>query len=113
VSESDRFQLIVSIVPQGHASHVVAAAKEAGARGGTIVRGRGSGVHEASRFFGVAIEPEKEVVLILIGRELTRTVVDAIVKDGRLNEPGRGIAFVLDVPHVVGITELVESGAKL
>lgn len=113
MSETDRFQLIVSIVPQGHASHVLQAAKAAGARGGTILRGRGSGVHEASRFFGVAIEPEKEVVLILIGRELTRKVVDAIVKDGRLNEPGRGIAFVLEVPHVVGITELIESGAGL
>jgi nitrogen regulatory protein PII len=113
VSETDRFQLIVSIVPQGHASHIVEAAKVAGARGGTIVRGRGSGVHEAGRFFGVAIEPEKEVVLILIGSELANAVVDAIVRDGRLNEPGRGIAFLLDVPRVVGITELIESGAKL
>jgi nitrogen regulatory protein P-II 1 len=111
VSETDRFQLIVSIVSQGHASPIVVAAKAAGARGGTIVRGRGSGVHEASRFFGVAIEPEKEVVLILIGRELTASVLDAMVKAGRLNEPGRGIAFVLDVPLVVGIAELLESGA--
>lgn len=113
MSETNGFQLIVTIVPQGHASHVLQAAKAAGTRGGTIVRGRGSGVHEAGRFFGVVIEPEKEVVLILIGRELTRKVVDAIVKDGRLNEPGRGIAFVLEVPHVEGITELVESGARL
>lgn len=103
MSDQDRFQLIVTIVSQGHASHVVEAAKAAGARGGTILRGRGSGVHESGRFFGVPIEPEKELVLVLVPRSLTDTIMDAIVRDGKLDQPGKGIAFVLDVPRVAGI----------
>lgn len=107
MADQTEYQLIISIVPQGQASTIVDAAKGAGARGGTIVRGRGSGVHESARFFGVAIEPEKELVLILIGRDKTRGVLDAVMKAGKLDQPGKGIAFVLDVPHVVGIAELV------
>ncbi|CAN5721861.1 hypothetical protein BH23DEI1_BH23DEI1_08190 [soil metagenome] len=105
MTDQDPTQLIVTIVSQGHASRIVEAAKSAGARGGTIVRGRGSGVHESSRFLGVAIEPEKELVLVLIARSLTDTVMDAIVEAGRLKEPGRGISFVLDVPRVEGIAQ--------
>lgn len=108
MSDNDRFQLIVTIVPQGFASTVVEAAKAAGARGGTILRGRGSGVHEVGRFFGVPIEPEKEIVLVLIGRERTATVMKAVVDAGRLDAPGTGIAFVLDVPMVAGIAELAD-----
>ncbi len=103
MSDRDRFQLLVTIVSQGQATRIVEAAKSAGARGGTILRGRGSGVHESGRFFGVPIEPEKELVLVLVPRTITDTVLDAITAAGHLNEPGKGIAFVLDVPRVAGI----------
>ena len=104
-----RFQLIVTIVSQGYASHIVEAAKAAGSRGGTILRGRGSGVHESGRFFGVAIEPEKELVLVLVPTSITQKVLDAVVEAGKLDKPGTGIAFVLDVPHVAGIAHPEES----
>jgi nitrogen regulatory protein P-II 1 len=100
------FQLIVVIVSQGSCSPLVAAAKGAGAEGATILRGRGSGVHEAGRFLGIPIEPEKDVILILIDKTMTDTVLDAIVAAGGLDKPGKGIAFVLDVPRVEGIVHL-------
>ncbi len=96
-------QLIVAIVPQGRCPVLVAAAKEAGAEGATIVRGRGTGVHESSKFLGVPIEPEKDLLLVLIPTDLTDAVMDAIVHAGQLDRPGHGIAFVLDVPRVEGI----------
>ncbi len=102
------FQLIVTIVGQGRCSPLIEAAKAAGAEGVTIVRGRGSGVHESGRFLGIPIEPEKDVMLVLIGRELTEPVLAAIMKAGELDKPGKGIAFVLDVPRVEGIVHLGE-----
>ena len=96
-------QLIVAIVPQGRCPVLVTAAKEAGAEGATIVRGRGTGVHESSRFLGVPIEPEKDLLLVLIPTELTDAVMSAIVRAGELDQPGHGIAFVVDVPRVEGI----------
>jgi len=96
-------QLIVAIVPQGRCPVLVTAAKEAGAEGATIVRGRGTGVHESSKFLGVPIEPEKDLLLVLIPTELTDAVMSAIVRAGELDQPGHGIAFVVDVPRVEGI----------
>jgi nitrogen regulatory protein PII len=110
-----KFQLIVAIVAQGNATQLIAAAKAAGAEGGTILRGRGSGIHESNRFLGIPIEPEKDVVLVLIAERLTDAVMNAIVEAGKLDQPGKGIAFVLDVPRVEGIVhlgEVVTSGKR-
>jgi nitrogen regulatory protein P-II 1 len=98
-----RFRLIVAIVPQGHCSPLVSAAKGAGAEGATIVRGRGTGVHEGGKFLGIPIEPEKDVLLILVPLEIAEAVLDALVTAGELDQPGHGIVFMLDVPRVAGI----------
>jgi nitrogen regulatory protein P-II 1 len=103
VPDVNSYQLIVAIVSQGHCPTLVTAAKDAGAEGATILRGRGTGVHESSTFLGVPIEPEKDVLLVLIPRGQTDEVLDAMVRAGKLGQPGKGIAFVLDVPRVEGI----------
>ena len=61
-----KFDLIVTIVNRGFADEVMNAARAAGAHGGTILWARGSGVHETEKFFGISIQPEKELVLILV-----------------------------------------------
>jgi len=98
-----RFQLLVAIVPQGKCAPLVDAAKGAGAEGATIVRGRGTGLHESAKFLGVPIEPEKDVVLVLVPSDVAEGVLESMVVAGRLDEPGRGIVFMLDVPRVAGI----------
>ena len=100
------FDLIVTIINKGWADEIVEAARGAGAEGGTVLYGRGTGVHERKTFFGILIEPEKEVVLTLIPRERTQSVLQAIIKAGQLERPGTGIAFVLDVSQVAGIIHL-------
>ena len=100
------FDLIVTIINKGWADEIVDAARSAGAEGGTVLYGRGTGVHERKSFFGILIEPEKEVVLTLIPRERTQSVLQAIIKAGQLERPGPGIAFVLDVSQVAGIIHL-------
>ncbi len=79
------------------------AAREAGAEGGTILLARGTGVNEARKFFGVSVSSEREVVLILVEPEKAGAVMDAVVESGRLDEPAKGIAFVLAVEEVKGI----------
>ncbi|MBE0516173.1 MAG: P-II family nitrogen regulator [Methanophagales archaeon] len=105
LSES-RFQLIVVVVETGRASAIMEAARAAGAEGGTILHGRGVGIHEHSKFFGIPIEPEKEILMILIEKTHTEVVLEAVVMAGELNEPGKGIAFVLDVSEVEGIVHM-------
>lgn len=100
---SENFQLIVSIVDKGSCDKVVEASRKAGAEGGTIIYGRGTGIREKTKLFSMLIEPEKEVILTLIPREKTKQVLQEIVEATELNQPGRGIAFVLDVESTAGI----------
>jgi nitrogen regulatory protein P-II 1 len=97
------YKLIAAILPKGTTGKVIDAAKEAGAEGGTILLARGTGVHEANRFLGISVRSERELLLIVVESERVREVLDAVVRAGRLDEPARGIAFVLSVDEVTGI----------
>ena len=103
-----QYDLIVTIVNKGYSMDVIVASKEAGAEGGTILHGRGSGVHDTAKLFGIRIEPEKEVVLTLINNTKTQQVVDSISEKVNINKPGKGIIFVLDIKQVAGINHLVK-----
>jgi nitrogen regulatory protein PII len=101
-----RFQLIITIVFKGFVEDVVEAAKRAGAEGSTIINGRGTGIHENTKLLGMLIEPEKEILLTLVPIEISANVLKAICAAGNLDQPNKGIAFVLDVEKVSGICHL-------
>jgi nitrogen regulatory protein PII len=100
--------LIVAIVRKGWGSTVLEAAVAAGARGGTVLIGRGAGINERERILGVSIEPEKEILLTVVGADRVDAILDAIVRAADLSEVGRGIAFVLPVDRVVGVARFLE-----
>lgn len=99
-------ELIISIVNKGKSDNVIEASKMAGASGGTILSGRGSGIHEKAKLFGIAIEPEKEIILILSNKENTKEILDSIIEEVKLNDEGNGIAFVLPVEETYGLSEI-------
>ncbi len=103
------YKLIVSIVIKGKAKAVVSATKQAGAEGGTIILGRGTGIHESKNLFGICIDPEKEVILTLIESCIADKVLSAVVEAGKLEKSGCGIAFVLNIKQIAGIFHLLES----
>ena len=92
-----QYQLLVCIVNAGFSQNVMEAARAAGARGGTIIRGRGSANPEAEEFFNISIQSDKEVVLILVTNEMKDTVMTAVFKNSGLSTDGQGIAFSLPV----------------
>lgn len=98
-----RYDLIVTIVNKGDAEIVVSASKANGAGGGTILSGRGTGIHEQIKLLGIPIEPEKEIVLTLIDQRRSGRVLDAIIHAAKLDKPGKGIVFVLAVEQIAGI----------
>ena len=103
--EKGMYQIIYVVVDKGKAEDVMAAARKVGARGGTITNARGAGIHEIQTFFSMEIEPEKETVFIITKREKKDAIVAAIVSDLKIDEPGKGILFVVDVDEVHGIFE--------
>ncbi|MFD1031930.1 P-II family nitrogen regulator [Metaplanococcus flavidus] len=99
----NEFQLIVTIVNTGDSQKVIKAASDAGAEGGTIINGRGTGVNEQQSFMNFTIDPEKDVILTLVPATYTAKVVSHIERAVDLNAPGRGIAFLIDVENVFGV----------
>jgi nitrogen regulatory protein PII len=102
------FDLIVSIVNKGGSEIIVKASKSAGAEGGTIIPGRGTGIREKKMLWGIPIEPEKDIVLTIVPQEKTQPVLSAIVEQGGLNQPGAGIAFVVELKTVAGICHMCQ-----
>lgn len=99
-------ELIVCIVNNGYSDLVMQAAKKEGARGGTILHGRGTGAAEAEKFFGIKISPEKEIVLIVAVDELKDKFIKAIYEDAGLNTKGQGIIFTLPLDDFITATNM-------
>jgi nitrogen regulatory protein PII len=102
------FKKLTVIVDRGLSSDVMDIALKAGVRGGTILHGRGAGAELATNLFGVEIEPEKELVIILLPDSLVDKVVQALTKDLQLHETGKGILFVEPILDTRGLVELID-----
>lgn len=103
-----QFDLIFTIVNKGSCQAIIKASREAGAEGGTIVMGRGTGIRETKTLLGIPIEPEKEMVLTIVPQDITEKVLSAIVEAGKLDQPGAGIVFVIELKKVAGICHLCD-----
>ena len=102
------YELIITIVSEGYASLAMDAAKKVGAGGGTLINGIGLGSKEATKFLGITIEPEKDVVLILTEKDEKKKVMEEITNAVGLSHEGRGICFSIPVDNVVGLSENIE-----
>ena len=96
-------QAIICIVNSGYSDDVMDAAKKFGARGGTVLNARGTANKDAEKFFGISVEPEKEIVMIVVPTKCKDDILHALYKEVGLDSPGQGIAFALPVDAVVGI----------
>lgn len=98
-------ELIMCIVNEGFSDMVMDVAREVGARGGTVLDARGTANKEAEKLFRIDIQPQKEIVMIVVPTALRDDVLHALYKEVGLNTPGQGIAFAMPVDNVVGIAD--------
>ncbi|HZK39139.1 MAG TPA: P-II family nitrogen regulator [Clostridia bacterium] len=103
--DSVMYKIITVVVEKGRSEEVIDAAAEAGAKGGTIVNARGAGEYETEKVFLMDIEPEKEIVIIIVKTQAARAVIDSINQKLDLSEPGKGILFVQNVDEIHGVAE--------
>lgn len=103
----DKFKLLIIIVKKNLSRKVIKACKKAGAEGGTVLPGRGSGTRETSTIFGVKVEPEKDIILCLTPNMIVDDVIKSVTKAAKLNKPGTGIAFVVNSKSICGIAHLL------
>ena len=107
-----KHEVIFCVVNAGYSDTVMDAAKELGARGGTIIHARGTANREAETLFQITVQPEKEIVMILVPSSIKDDILHALYKKSGLETKGQGIAFSLPVDNVVGISEQLESSVK-
>ena len=100
-----KYQLVFCVINAGFSEAVMAAARKAGARGGTILKGRGTASREAEQVFNIKIQPEKEIVMILVSSEIKDKVLRTIYDSVGLTEEGQGILFSLPVERALGLHE--------
>ena len=90
-------ELVGIVVNKGYAEDAMAAARKAGALGGTIVPARGTAKPDDETFFGVTLVPEKELLLILADAALADAVLDAVRALPCFAGKGSGVAFRVPV----------------
>ena len=103
MAEKEKYEVIVVVVNEGHSDRVMDAAREAGARGGTIAHARGSGTKDIEKKYGIVITPQKEMLYILVNEKIRDAVMSAVNKAAGLDTLGQGIVFSLPVNNISGI----------
>lgn len=99
------YKLVVAIVQRGFSDEVVFAAKAEGAKGAVILQGKGSGNSE-KKFFGFKIDPENEVVLMLVKEDIVVPIMKSIYAIADYKSAARGLVFALPVSYVTGMTHV-------
>ena len=96
------YELIIAISNEGCTDMVMNAARKAGARGGTVIHGKGTGRREDEKFFNVSIAQEKEVILIVSEKDRKSDIMREIVGSAGPSTPAGAIVFSLPISEVAG-----------
>jgi nitrogen regulatory protein PII len=99
------FKMIIVFTEDEKTDDIMDAARDAGATGATVIRNaRGEGLNVSKTFFGLTLETQRDVLLFLVEKHLSRHILEEINRAGEFDAtPGTGIAFQLDVEDAVGI----------
>ena len=108
----DKFEVILCIVNSGFSEATMDAAKQFGARGGTVFHARGTVSKEAEKIFNITIQPEKEIVMIIVNEKIKDNILQGLYTAVGTSTPAQGIAFSLPVDDVVGIGGQKETEKK-
>lgn len=98
-----QYEAIFALVNTGFADVVMEAAKAEGARGGTVLKARGTSHLEYEKKYGVVITPDKEMLLIIVSSKIKDNILQAIYKAAGINTDGHGIVFTVPVNDVAGM----------
>lgn len=106
------FVCVLCIINSGFSELAMDAAKQYGAKGGTVIHGRGTVSKEAEKIFNITIQPEKEIVMILIPSSIKDEILQGLYSAVGTNTPAQGIAFAIPVEAAVGINQSTKKTVK-
>jgi len=104
------FKLIIALIEDDKTDAVIAAARKEGATGMTVInQARGEGLNTSKTFFGLTLETQRDMVLMLVEEHLSRKILEKISEVGEFDsKPGTGIAFKIDVEDALGVAHQMQ-----
>ena len=104
------FKLLVVFVEDSKTDVVLAAARDSGATGCTVINhARGEGLEKPKTFLGLGLTTQRDVLLLLVEEHLSRRILEHISEVGEFDaKPGTGIAVQIDVEDALGVIRQAE-----
>lgn len=104
------FKLIIVMVEDEHTDEILAAARDEGATGATVLnQARGEGLSPTKTFLGLSVGNQVDVILMLVEEHLSRQVLERIADVGKFDQtPGTGITFQVDVDDAIGVRHQIQ-----
>ena len=106
------YELMIAIVNRGHVDDVMDVARQAGAMGGTVLHAKGTSPEGASRFFGMSIADEKEMLMILTAAVQKKAIMRAIMDQAGIQSPAHTVMFSLPVSSVAGLKSVMAAAGQ-
>ena len=106
--KTNNHEVIFTVVNSGYAEEAMRVAREQGVRGGTILGARGVVNEDAAAFFGITLHADKEILMMVVDKEIRDNVLNALYKEMGLGKKSQGIVFSLPVSDVAGLAKPVE-----
>ena len=110
--KTNDYEVIFAIVNEGYAEDVMDVARQQGARGGTILNARGVTREDAAAFFGITLNIEKEIVMMVVHKDIKDNILNAIYKEMGMAKKAQGIAFSMPVTDTAGLVKIDDTAAE-
>ena len=102
---TNNHEVIFAIVNSGYAEDAMEVAREQGVRGGTILNARGVAREAEAAFYGITIHAEKEILMMVVEKEIRDNVLNALYKQMGMGKKAQGIVFSLPVSEAAGLAK--------
>ncbi len=106
---NSKYELIIIVANEGRTDQVMNAARAAGATGGTVLHGKGSGSQNPKKFYNVSIASEKEVILMVAQSDRKAAIMQAVLHQAGPDSEAGAVLFSLPVSEVAGFGLMEDS----
>lgn len=94
-------KLILAACRRGFTDAVMATAKAAGARGGTVIKARLAGFEALEQAYDQNLTAEREIIAIVVPADLARPVLDAVNHAHGLRQEAQTLLCALPIEEIV------------
>ncbi len=99
--------LIIAVIANGTTKLLMDIAREAGAKGGTVIHAKGTLTENTAKFLSLEIAEEKELVFIATkDNESKENILKAIDEKAGKDTPIKAFAFSMPIEKIVGLASL-------